>query len=119
MWTDREIDVAFDFRHPVRIDHPRLAQLFSNLLGNALTHGAADAPVRVRASTTPEAFERWVANAGEPIPENSMERLFQPFTRPLDNMAKQGLGLGLYIASQIASAHGGTLSVGSSPAIYV
>ncbi|MCM2450105.1 GAF domain-containing sensor histidine kinase [Agrobacterium vitis] len=115
VWTDREIETDFDLSHPTRMDHPRLAQLFSNLLGNALTHGASDAPVRVRAVTSADAFELWLENAGDPIPEEALDRLFQPFTRPMDHAAKEGLGLGLYIASQIAAAHGGILSVTSSP----
>ncbi len=97
------------------MDHPRLAQLFSNLLSNALTHGAVNETIKVVAETTPDAFELWIANAGDEIPEDARERLFQPFTRPVEHASKQGLGLGLYIASQIAQAHGGTLSVTSSP----
>lgn len=115
IWVDREIDAEFRVSHPVPMDHPRLAQLFSNLLGNALTHGSAGSPIKIVAETTPEAFELWIGNAGDPIPEDSLERLFQPFTRPVDHASKEGLGLGLYIASQIAEAHGGTLTVTSSP----
>ena len=115
VWIDRQIDAEFRITHPTQMDHPRLAQLFSNLLGNALTHGSPDSPVKVVAETTPDAFELWIENAGEPIPEDALEKLFQPFTRPMDHASKEGLGLGLYIASQIAEAHGGTLSVTSSP----
>ncbi|WP_425503292.1 sensor histidine kinase [Rhizobium soli] len=89
--------------------------MFSNLLGNALTHGSLDCPVTVRASTTEEAFELSVANAGEPITQEAMERLFQPFTRAREHTSRDELGLGLYIASQIALAHGRTLTVRSSP----
>ena len=59
------------------------------------------------------AFELSVANAGEPIAPDAMERLFQPFYRARQRR-QQGLGLGLYIASEIARAHGGTLDVSSS-----
>lgn len=115
IWPDRKIEADFRIVHPVRMDHPRLAQLFSNLLSNALTHGAVNETIKVVAETTPDAFELWIANAGDEIPEDARERLFQPFTRPVEHASKQGLGLGLYIASQIAQAHGGTLSVTSSP----
>jgi sigma-B regulation protein RsbU (phosphoserine phosphatase) len=54
-----------------------------------------------------------VANVGEPIPPQTMVRLFQPFYRGEVRSSLQGLGLGLYIASQIAQAHGGALSVTS------
>ena len=60
-------------------------------------------------------FELSVANAGEPIPPAAMERLFQPFFRGAARPNQQGLGLGLYIASEIARAHGGTLDVTSTP----
>jgi sigma-B regulation protein RsbU (phosphoserine phosphatase) len=56
-----------------------------------------------------------VANEGNPIPPAVMERLFQPFFRGAAQANHLGLGLGLYIASQIAQAHGGTLDVTSTP----
>jgi sigma-B regulation protein RsbU (phosphoserine phosphatase) len=56
-----------------------------------------------------------VANSGDPIPSEAMHRLFQPFYRVSSRDSRQGLGLGLYIASEIARAHGGTISVTSSP----
>ncbi|TNM60269.1 GAF domain-containing sensor histidine kinase [Aliirhizobium smilacinae] len=114
VWADRTIYADFKVSYPMRMDHPRLAQMFSNLLGNALTHGSPDTPIKIVAETTDEAFELWIANAGDPIPEDALERLFQPFTRPVSQGSKEGLGLGLYIAAQIAEAHGGTLSVTSS-----
>ena len=43
-----------------------------------------------------------------------MKRLFQPFTRASDHSSREGLGLGLFIASEIARAHGGMLTVDSS-----
>ena len=105
--------------HPVRGDTQRLTQVFSNLLGNSVTHGTAATPVRVRATTTDGAFELSVANSGEPIPADAMERLFQPFHRRsaqgTHQDTHQGLGLGLYIASEIARAHDGTIDVTSSP----
>ena len=64
---------------PVDCDRSRIAQLFSNLLGNALRYGEADKPVTVRASTRDGTFELSVANAGDPIPAAALGRLFQPF----------------------------------------
>jgi len=58
-------------------------------------------------------FELSVANKGEPIPEGARERLFQPFHRGNARRGCEGLGLGLYIAHEIAAAHGGTLRVSS------
>ncbi|MGA8898554.1 sensor histidine kinase [Bradyrhizobium sp.] len=88
--------------------------MVSNLLGNALTHGAADKPVRIGASTANGMFVLWVANSGEPIPDAVAAQLFQPFFRGQVRASIQGLGLGLYIASQIAEAHDGTLTVAST-----
>lgn len=114
-WPDRAIEAETALAGPVNCDRGRIAQLLSNLLANALTHGAADRPVRVRAVTHGEGFELSVANAGEPIPAEMLERLFQPFFRASGRLSNQGLGLGLYIASEIARAHGGALDVTSTP----
>jgi len=100
--------------HTVECDSSRLGQLTSNLLGNALTHGATDKPIRLRAVTQERALEISVSNSGKPIPAATMERLFQPFFRGEVRQSQQGLGLGLYISSEIAKAHGGSLTVQSS-----
>jgi len=60
-------------------------------------------------------FELAVTNAGPPIPAAALDRLFQPFFRGEARSSQQGLGLGLYIAFEIARAHGGTLGATSSP----
>ena len=112
---DRVIEVDFDIAESVRCDRVRIGQLLSNLLDNALAHGAKDGPIRVRASTSERTFELSVANPGDPIPPATIEKLFQPFFRPSGRRGRRGLGLGLYIAREIARAHGGTLDVASSP----
>ena len=83
-------------------------------MANAVTHGAPDGLVYVKAHVEGGWFELSVANGGTPIPPGAIERLFQPFTRDEVRPSQQGLGLGLYIASEIARAHGGTLSAESS-----
>ncbi len=113
--TGRTIDAEFKVDRPVNCDRSRMGQLLSNLLGNALTHGASDKPVIVRATTKNGSFELWVANSGEPIPEAAMAKLFQPFFRGAARVSQRGLGLGLYIATEIAKAHGGELTVSSAP----
>ncbi len=110
----RVIETRLALDRDVICDGGRIAQLLSNLLANALTHGAADRPVRVRSSTAAGAFELSVANAGEPIPAATIAYLFEPFTRAKNRPDQQGLGLGLYIAYEIARAHGGTLEVRST-----
>jgi sigma-B regulation protein RsbU (phosphoserine phosphatase) len=111
----RVIETSFEITDPVDCDRTRIGQLASNLIGNALTHGAPDKPVRVEAKTEGGEFKLRVANAGEPIPAAAMEKLFEPFFRGDIRGSRQGLGLGLHIASQIAQAHGGRIDVTSEP----
>ena len=112
----RVIETSFEITEPVNCDRTRIGQLVSNLIGNALTHGAPDQPVRVGAKTEGGELTLWVANAGEPIPPAAMEKLFEPFFRGdvRDSRQGLGLGLGLHIASQIAQAHGGRIDVTST-----
>jgi sigma-B regulation protein RsbU (phosphoserine phosphatase) len=111
---DRVIESDFRIADPINCDRSRIGQMASNLIGNALTHGSPDRPVKVVASTDNGMFELWVANAGEPIPDAAMANLFQPFFRGQVRANLQGLGLGLYIASEIAKAHEGTITVTST-----
>ena len=112
---DRTIVANYALDRPVSCDRMRIGQLLSNLLGNALTHGAKDEPVRIDASTTDGELVIAVTNGGNPIPPAMLDRLFQPFFRGSDRV-KHGLGLGLHIASEIARAHGGTLTARSDAA---
>jgi len=114
VWTEREIVTHFALERQVSVDHKRIAQLFSNLLGNALTHGAADLPVLVMAATSDTGLELSVSNGGKPIPDSALEKLFQPFSRHHGQERTEGLGLGLYIASRIAEAHGGRIDIVST-----
>ncbi|WP_216599891.1 PAS domain-containing sensor histidine kinase [Sphingomonas sp. AP4-R1] len=111
---DRAIEVRFAIAEPVDCDRVRLGQLLSNLLGNALTHGAKSEPIRVDAATREDLLEISVANGGQPIEDAVMARLFQPFFRGNGHMHNVGLGLGLHIASEIAKAHGGILRAQSN-----
>jgi signal transduction histidine kinase len=114
-FPDRVIALEIAFDDPIVCDHARIAQLLSNLLGNALMYGAAEKPIQVRASADAATFALSVANAGEPIPPEALKRMFQPFARGAVRPSQQGLGLGLFIASEVARAHGGTLDVVSLP----
>jgi len=114
-WPNRSIRCELTISRPVACDGARIAQMFSNLLANALTHGDPDGPVWVHARSDDSGFELSVANLGEPIPPDIVDRLFQPFSRASTEPGQQGLGLGLYIALEIARAHEGSLNVVSSP----
>ena len=110
----RQIDAAFAIDVPVDCDRSRIGQLVSNLVGNALSHGVSDKPICIRATTEDGLFKLSVANGGEPIPEAALDKLFEPFFRGKVRPSRQGLGLGLHIASQIAKAHEGTLTATST-----
>ncbi|WP_248918999.1 GAF domain-containing sensor histidine kinase [Pseudomonas entomophila] len=110
----RHIDLQIDEIDGLYCDRERITQLLSNLIANALAHGAPDSPVTVRANIEARTFNLSVHNQGTPIPAQTLPLLFQPFTRPMSDTPQQGLGLGLYIASQIALAHCGHMEVASS-----
>jgi signal transduction histidine kinase len=109
----RVIESDLHIGEKIDCDPRRIGQLVSNLLGNAIAHGDGK-PVRLCASTKDGVLELSVINAGEPIPPAIMENIFQPFTRGAIRPNQQGLGLGLYIAHEIARAHGGDLTVTSA-----
>ncbi len=97
-------------------DPDRLAQVFSNLVGNALTYGRGDRPVRVRLDGTDVEVRFTVHNEGTVIPPDLLPNLFDPFRRSDHARTKstQGLGLGLFISRQIVMAHGGAITVQSN-----
>lgn len=110
---DRAIHERIEIVDTVSVDHLRIAQAYSNLLGNALKHGAPDGPIHSECRTANGILEITVRNSGDPIPPVMMERLFKPFHRGEVHHNSGGLGLGLYIAAQIAEAHGGRIVVNS------
>ena len=111
---DRQIITQFAIDRPVDCDQARIAQLASNLLGNAITHGAPGLPIEFEAFTEDGRFVLSVANGGVPIPPAARAQLFQPFFRGAVRRSQQGLGLGLFIVDEIAKAHGGSMEVSSS-----
>jgi signal transduction histidine kinase len=96
-------------------DADRIAQVLSNLVGNALDHSPPDRPVRVRVRRDSAGAILAVSNEGEPIAPEALPTIFVPFVRSAPSMRAGGLGLGLFIAQQIVEAHGGTLTVVSAP----
>lgn len=109
----RQILATFDLPVAIAVDHSRMAQMVSNLLSNAVIHGAEECPIRIVARTENEVLEVAVTNGGKPIESSQIGKLFLPFKRGDGKPGMQGLGLGLYIASQIAQAHGGRIEVRS------
>ena len=102
-------------------DAARLRQVVSNLLGNAVHHGAGAAPVdvSVTAETSSGGVRLAVRNGGPPIPPDALPTIFDPLVRGQSPDAEKrrrpgSIGLGLYIAREVVTAHGGTIDVSSS-----
>jgi len=111
---ERQIDVTIDLNEEVNGDKNRIGQLFSNLLANADTHGDDIHPIKVTAISGNGEFRLSVKNSGKKIPKESIPQLFQPFYRSETITGKEGLGLGLFISSEIAKAHNGYINVDST-----
>lgn len=109
----RIIECRLDPCRGVRCDRARVQQLVSNLLANALTHGSTSTPVQLSAVIENASLVIEVRNQGERIAPDSLEKIFQPFWRRTTSEKREGLGLGLYICSQIVAAHKGALEVHS------
>jgi signal transduction histidine kinase len=93
-----------------RYDANRIAQVFQNVIGNAVQHGAPDEPIEIQTGATEDRVWARVTNRGQTIPPAESKRIFEPFR---SSAGSKGLGLGLYIARAIVQAHGGTISVDS------
>lgn len=100
-------------------DATRLEQVFSNLIGNAVQHGDPQAAITVALTATDDTLRFTVHNTGAVIPEEVLGSIFNPLDRyspesPIDKGPHASLGLGLFIASEIVSAHQGHVDVTSS-----
>ena len=109
--SEHRIDVNVDGPCLGEWDRDRLAQVLSNLLANACQHSEPDSPVTVTIAGTETVATVEVHNGGEPIPPEVLPSVFDAF---IGTESSQGLGLGLYIAREIARAHGGSVDVVSS-----
>ncbi|MDB5851791.1 MAG: sensor signal transduction histidine kinase [Rhodoferax sp.] len=95
-------------------DVDRLAQLVVNLVTNAVAYGDASRPVIVTSTARADSFSVSVLNFGTPIPAEAMPSLFEPMVRGHGHSnGGRSVGLGLYIVSEIAKAHGGSVEVSS------
>jgi K+-sensing histidine kinase KdpD len=113
---DRHVDVVLEGEGLGEWDPDRVAQVLTNLVGNALVYSPPDAPVRVRATCEGQGAVLEVFNGGEPIPEELLPRLFEPLTRGTlkEGQSSRSIGLGLYIVRDIVRGHGGGVDVVST-----
>jgi signal transduction histidine kinase len=94
-------------------DADRLAQVVSNLLGNAIQHGSGT-PISLTAQDHGDSVTLAVHNGGPAIPPDVLPSVFEPLTRGRAEGGSQSIGLGLFIARAIVAAHGGDIQVSSS-----
>jgi sigma-B regulation protein RsbU (phosphoserine phosphatase) len=117
-WPGRMLEHRTHGHGSGRADSDRLAQVVGNLSNNALTYGRPDQPVTVTSVITDESLEILVHNLGDAIPEQLRVHIFEPLRRGEHSvkLGSRSVGLGLYIVREIASAHGGHVSVSSTEA---
>lgn len=92
---------------------PRLTRVLQNLLQNAIRHTPADGTIRIEARSLPTSVEVVVADEGDGIPEDALDKVFEPFWRADVARSTPGSGLGLAIAKRIVESLGGRIGVES------
>lgn len=101
-----------------QFDPGRIGQMLSNLIGNAIQHGVGDSPIVVDLDGDDRQVTISVTNHGPAIPTTRFNSIFDPLVRAGggDNpMESTSLGIGLFIAREIARAHNGEVTVTSDP----
>jgi len=113
---DRPLTVDVEGDLTGMFDADRIYQLLANLVGNAVRHGAPRSPIALSICGAGGGVVIEVANTGAPIPPAMLPIIFDAFRkkRSANPSRNQGLGLGLFIAQQIARSHGGSIAVSSS-----
>lgn len=116
---ERQVDLHGPSVLDATFDEGRIAQMLSNLIGNALQYGDNNIPIRVSVSSSVDCIFMAVHNRGPAIPPDKISNIFEPMVR-LANAANDvaaeatSLGIGLFIAREIVLAHGGQVSVASN-----
>lgn len=120
---ERTIEFHAPHKLDAIFDDSRIAQVLSNLIGNAIQYGNPDSPVTVGLSNNADDIVIEVRNRGEIIPHDKLQTVFDPMVRIAahannaensDSMGRTSLGIGLYISREIVQAHGGKITVTSN-----
>ena len=104
----------------LQADAARMQQVLSNLLSNAVQHGSRQSPVTLTAEGEADAIVLKVGNAGDPIPPDALQAIFEPLIQApnassdMHERSKTSLGLGLFIVREIVLSHAGSIAVESS-----
>jgi signal transduction histidine kinase len=122
-------ECRIEFHAPHKLDaifdESRIAQVLSNLIGNAVQHGDQDIPITVGITNCEDKVVIAINNRGKVIPEDKVASIFDPLVRiaahvnsaeESDLMEQTSLGIGLYISREIVLAHGGCIDVTSNEA---
>jgi signal transduction histidine kinase len=113
---DREIRLVGPSSALVEVDPDRIAQVITNLVGNALQHGPSAAPVTVTVAPEGATSALHVHNDGPPIRPELLPEIFEPFRRGSTGGEGGSLGLGLFIVREVVRAHRGAVEVRSDGA---
>ncbi len=116
--AEKGIELAEHLTPAATAGDPRLIEsLIANLVDNAIRHNHPDGHVRITTQTTGTRATLTISNSGPVIPDNQIQRLFQPFQRlaPDRNSRRDGYGLGLAIVNTVAQAHHATLTTTAHP----
>ena len=112
----KDLEIAQDIvpAHPIQADTVRLAQVFGNLLDNAIKYApGSKITISLRVETNKQIVT--ISDQGQGIPPEHLPFLFERFYRVSGHSNKRGTGLGLFICKQIVQAHHGQISVNTSP----
>lgn len=117
--AERLIELHVPPRLDATLDEGRIAQMLSNLIGNALQYGSEDAPVKLSVTSSDDDIFIAVNNRGPIIPPDKISDIFDPMVRVATNVSTDGtertsLGIGLYISREIVHAHGGQIRAASN-----
>jgi len=119
VWNDQGIEWQANLSEPhayVKFDEKSLAQVFHNLIDNAILHGSDGKYLGIRIRTTPDSVMIDIEDRGKGIPEEELPHIFERFYRGDKGRRSNGMGIGLSLANKTVMRHGGSIAVRSVPA---